>query len=51
MSAQNQYIDVKGHMAESTMRIKDLAQAEKVNTHTLFICFQYAYSFSFMFRN
>ncbi|KAG2213195.1 hypothetical protein INT47_011344 [Mucor saturninus] len=29
MSAQNQYIDVKGHMAESTMRIKDLAQAEK----------------------
>lgn len=32
MSAQNQYIDAKGHMAESTMRIKDLAQAEKVYT-------------------
>jgi hypothetical protein len=30
MSTQNQYIDPTGHMAESTMRIKDLAQAEQV---------------------
>lgn len=31
MSTQNQYIDPTGRMAESTMRIQDLAQAEKVS--------------------
>ena len=34
MSNQTQYIDQTGRMAESTMRIKDLAQAEKVLLHT-----------------
>lgn len=49
MSAQNQYIDSKGHMAESTMRIKDLAQAEKVIGKTLV---QHACTnFYFYFRN
>lgn len=32
MSAPNQYNDPTGRMAESTMRIKDLYQAEKVGS-------------------
>jgi hypothetical protein len=36
MSAQNQYIDPTGRMAESTMRIKDLYQAEKVSSNNSF---------------
>lgn len=30
MSNKNQYVDPTGRMAESTMRIQDLHQAEKV---------------------